>query len=206
MLTAEVIKPAKIKWASHVLITPKTDGSIRLCVYYRKLATVKVNRSYYFSPIGECVDCLRDTKVFSSCNVNVGYWRIEINEDAKDMTAFDTRHELFLYKQKNFAPNILPKMFQRSMYVILATMKCRYDLVYLDDVVVFPQTPSQYFEHIATALRLMNSARLPLKLNKCLFFPDGINYLGHTIHPGTLEVTSKMTDAMQGFKPPTSLT
>ncbi len=47
---------------------------------------------------------------------------------------------------------------------------------------------------------------MSLKLKKCSFFGQSVNYLGHTIRPGLLEVANRNTDAIQGFKVPTTQT
>ena len=46
MLSAGVIEPATTKWASPVVIVPKSDGTLRFCVDYRKLNALKVKDSY----------------------------------------------------------------------------------------------------------------------------------------------------------------
>ncbi len=47
---------------------------------------------------------------------------------------------------------------------------------------------------------------MTLKLKKRSFFGQSVNYLGHTIRPGLLEVANRNTDAIQGFKVPTTQT
>lgn len=51
----------------------------------------------------------------------------------------------------------------------------------------------------------MKSAGLTFKLKKCFLFNDSIEYLGHNISPGTLEVAKEKTDAILGFRLPTNI-
>ena len=37
MLEAGVIRPSKSPWASSMILVPKKDGGVRLCVYYQRL-------------------------------------------------------------------------------------------------------------------------------------------------------------------------
>lgn len=47
----------------------------------------------------------------------------------------------------------------------------------------------------------MKSSELTLKRKKRLFFTEDINYLAHTTRPRSLEVVTKTTDAVRGFRP-----
>lgn len=47
---------------------------------------------------------------------------------------------------------------------------------------------------------------MTLKFNKCYFFTDTVDYLGHVIRPGKLEVASHTIDAIDGLNKPTTVT
>lgn len=91
------------------------------------------------------------------------------------------------------------------MDIILSTEMCQYALVYLDTIFVLFQKLAQHIQQAATVLRLIRSAGLTMKLNKCFFYPGAINYLGHTVHPITLKTPAKTTDAVRGFRPSTNI-
>lgn len=60
MLQQDVIEPASSEWASPVVIVPKSDGSWRFCVDYRKLNSITVKDSYPLPRMDECIDSLSD--------------------------------------------------------------------------------------------------------------------------------------------------
>lgn len=45
-----------------------------------------------------------------------------------------------------------------------------------------------------------------MKIRECFIFHKKINYLGHVINPGSLEVAPKATDAIKNLKAPTNVT
>jgi hypothetical protein len=51
-------------------------------------------------------------------------------------------------------------------------------------------------------LTTLGKAGLSLKLKKCLFFKDAVDYLGHFIPPGRQEVAEKNTAALKEAKFP----
>ncbi len=67
-------------------------------------------------------------------------------------------------------------------------------------------TLQEHLRHVAEILRALCAAGLSLKLKKCAFFDSSVNYLGHVIRHGRLEVANRNTDAIQGFIVPTSET
>jgi RNase H-like domain found in reverse transcriptase/Reverse transcriptase (RNA-dependent DNA polymerase) len=70
-------------------------------------------------------------------------------------------------------------------------------LVYLDDVIVFSGSRSDHLAHVAEVLTLLGNAGLSLKLKKCHFFSETVDYLGHVIRPGRLGVAEKKTIALK---------
>lgn len=86
------------------------------------------------------------------------------------------------------------------MDVITVTVKRQNALVYLGVVVVFLQTLWEHIEQVEAVLRLTESSRFTLTLNKYFILIDAINCLGHEIRLGTLTVVSKKTYALRGLK------
>lgn len=57
--------------------------------------------------------------------------------------------------------------------------------------------------HVCKKLTLLGSAGAILKLKKCRFFADNIDYIEHVIRPRRLNTTSLTTDAARDFQAPT---
>lgn len=69
-----------------------------------------------------------------------------MDQDDNDKTDFLTHDDLTKYKRMAFPLEISLATFQRAMDAILAMVRWKYAVVHLDDVIVFPQTPSQLFK------------------------------------------------------------
>ncbi len=81
-----------------------------------------------------------------------------------------------------------PATFQRTLDILLTGYRWRSCLVYLDDVIIFSST---FDEHLGHILQVLKGAGLSLKLRKCHFFSDKVDYLGHVIRPGRLAVATR---------------
>ena len=79
---------------------------------------------------------------------------------------------------------------------------------YIDDVVIFSKTEEEHFAQVDHVLTLLEEAGVKLKLKKCFFFHQRVEYLGHTITPGRLSVVNqaKATCAVREAIFPESIT
>jgi len=99
-----------------------------------------------------------------------------------------------------------PATFQRSLHIILSGLKWQICLVYLDDVIIFSASAEQHVKDVDTVLHRLREAGVTLNLEKCTWFSDEVEYLGHIFRPGQLHVHNKNVDALKHAKFPTTKT
>lgn len=90
-----------------------------------------------------------------------------------------------------------PATFHRAADIILSECELQYALVYLDYVIVYYKSRREHLDHLRTMLTLLKEAAASLKLKKCWFFEDAVDYLGHVLRPGKLEVASGNLQALE---------
>ena len=62
-------------------------------------------------------------------------------------------------------------------------------LVYIEDIIIFSKNHEEHLEHLENVLNLLQGDGIKLKLKKCFFFRDEVEYLGFRIRPGTLSAS-----------------
>ena len=206
MLDAEVIEPANSEWASPVVLVPKPDGSLRFCVDYRKLNSLTVKDTYPLPRMDECIDSMGEAQFFTTLDANSGYWQIPVAKEDRDKTTFTCHAGCYRFKRMPFGLCNAPATFQRTLDILLAGLRWKTCLVYLDDVIVFSKTLDEHVKHVQDVLNILQRAGISLKLKKCNFFTKAVDYLGHVIKPGRLEVATKNTAAVEGFREPETQT
>lgn len=105
------------------------------------------------------------------------------------------------FGQRNASGN-----FQRMMYVLLSAVKYQFVLVYLDDIVIVSRSPTKHIAHVRRVLSILKNAVMTLKLKKCRFFAETIDYLEQILRSRRFEKASHTTDARRERKGPTNLT
>ena len=83
MEAAGVIRPSKSPYASPVVVVTKKDGSLRLCIDYRKLNSCSTRDAFPLPRIEEALEALGQAKFFSTLGLTSGYWQVEVAEHDK---------------------------------------------------------------------------------------------------------------------------
>lgn len=80
MLGMDVIEPAQAEWASPIMFAPKKNGSLPLCIDYRKPSIVTVKDAYSISQMGKRLYSLCETHIFPRSDTRNGHCKIEIDD------------------------------------------------------------------------------------------------------------------------------
>jgi hypothetical protein len=97
MLKAGVIEQAHSEWASPVVLDPKHDGCIRICVDYRRLNALAIKESHTIPRMDECIDSFQDATIFSTLDCNSGYWQISVHPEDRDKTTCTSHEGLYRF-------------------------------------------------------------------------------------------------------------
>ncbi len=85
--------------------------------------------------------------------------------------------DVFNWRRMPFGLCNAPATFQRTIDILLTGYRWRSCLVYLEDVIVFSTTFDGHLRHVEEILRVLKEAGLSLKLRKCNFFAETVDYL-----------------------------
>ena len=88
MLDIGVIHRSTSPWASPVVLVCKKDGSLQFCIDLRKLNNQTIKDAQSLPSIEDSLDCLDGATIFTSLDLQLGYWQVEMTEASKHLTAF----------------------------------------------------------------------------------------------------------------------
>ena len=183
MLERGFIRPSKSPFGSPVLFVKKPDGSLRLCVDYRKLNNITVKNRYPLPLISELFDRIKNAKYFTRLDMQEAYHQIRIALGDEWKTAFRTRYGHFEYLVMPFGLTNAPASFQAYANDCLRDFLDLFCVVYLDDVLVFSNTYDEHVTHVRQVLSQLREYGLTCNLRKCEFHASSLSFLGFVISP-----------------------
>ena len=130
-----------------------------------------------------------------------------MEEESKPLTAFTLGPlGFFECERMPFGLRNAPATFQILMESCLGDLHLNCCIIYLDDIIVFSETPQEHIKRLYGVFQKLASAGLKLKPNKCEFFKKKITYLGYVVSEEGIEVDPKKTEAVQKWPVPKTVT
>ena len=96
MKESGMIVDSKSPWCSPVRLVRKPDGSIRVCVDFRKLNNVTVKDSFPMPSASDIFQQLAKARIYSSIDLAQGYFQIKMDPGSRSYTAFATEHDFYV--------------------------------------------------------------------------------------------------------------
>ena len=125
-----------------------------------------------------------------------------VREEDKHKTAFTTPFGLYEFNRcPQGISNAVPT-FQRTMELVLQGSLGVCALVFLDDIIVYSKTFNDHLRDLGRVLQSVADAGMTLRLDKCHFFEDKVEYLGHVISKDGLTVCDDKIVAVKDFPTP----
>lgn len=202
LLEMGLIRPSASPFGAPVLFVDKPDGSLRMCLDYRALNEITVKRRFPMPNMEELFDQLSGAKIFSSLDLQQGYYQIRIPEADVPKTAFMTHLGQFEYLVLCMGLTNAPATFQETMNKVFAPHLRKFVLVYLDDILVYSKTPEEHMLHLKQVLETLRQHKLYAKLKKCDFFRTHVKFLGHIVGADGLRVDPSEVEAAQKWPVP----
>ena len=148
--------------------------------------------------IEDSLDCLDGATIFTSLDLQSGYWQVELTEASRPLTSF-TIGPLGFYECVRMPFGLInaPGTFQCLMESCLGEMHLKWCIIYLDDIIVFSKTPEEHIERLRGVFEKLSVAGLRLKPSKCEFFKSRITYLEHIVSKDGIETEKTKITAIQ---------
>ena len=90
LVDLDIIEPVDgpSQWISPVVVIPKKNGDVRICVDMRRANQAVTRERYPIPTVDEVIQDLNQSKVFSKLDIQLAYHHIELTPDSREITAF----------------------------------------------------------------------------------------------------------------------
>ncbi len=170
---------------------------------FRPTNEVTIKDRYPLPLISELQDQLRKAKWFTALDLKGAFNLIRMKEGEEWKTAIRTQRGLFEYTVMPMGLTNAPATFQRMINNVLKEYLDKFVIAYLDDILIYSETLEEHKQHVHKVLQTLLEAKLLVEPEKAKFHVQEVEFLGHVIKPGRLEMQPSKIQAILDWPTPT---
>jgi len=180
-LSKGFIRASSSPATSPILFVKKTDGSLRLCVDYRRRKEGTIKNHYPLPLLHETLMRLLKAKYFTTLDIRGPYNLVRMAEGEEWKTAFQMHYGLFKSLVIPFRLTNAQSDFQALINDVLRTYLDDFCTAFLEDIFIHSNTLKEHKEQVYKVLQALSQAGLHLKPEKYHFQEQEVKYLGFII-------------------------
>ncbi|XP_055523186.1 uncharacterized protein K02A2.6-like [Wyeomyia smithii] len=102
------------EWTSNVVLVVRND-KVRICLDPVQLNQAIKRPRLQMSTLEEILPELHNVKVFSTLDVRIGFWHVQLTDKSSRITAFWTQFGRYIWKRLPFGLSCSPETFQQKL-------------------------------------------------------------------------------------------
>lgn len=178
-------------WVSPLVVTPKKDGNVHICVDMRMANKAIVRERHPMPTIDDLTHILNGAAVFSKLDLRAGYHQLVLDPESRYVTTFATQQGLWRYTRLNFGTNSASEIFQKQIQSLLCNIPGSLNIS--DDIIIFGKSQVEHDEALEAVCQRLSDAHLTLNKEKCDLNKSSISFFGfiftaHGISPDPKKV------------------
>jgi hypothetical protein len=181
------------EWATPIVQILIPDGTVSICGDFKiTISPVLEGTEYPLLKIEHFYANISGSKYFSKIYLKDTYQQMVIKESDRKYTTINTHKGLFSYTRNPFGIKSLAREFQKAMEV--STVGLEGIGIFQDDIIEPGSTITEYNVQLNKLLNVLSNVGLRVKLKKCIFIQNSIEYLGHNLDENGLHTLTEYTD------------
>ena len=190
------------EWSAGMVVVPKTNGRVRICVDLTKLNESVYRERHILPAVDQTLAQIAGARYFSKLDANSGFWQIPLSKESALLTTFITPFGRYHFNRLPFGITSAPEHFQRRVSTLLRDLEV---VCLIDDVLIYGRSQEQHDERLLVVLNRLEEAGLTLNRDKCEFSKTEVKFLGHILSQDGIRSDPDKVAAIVNMEGPTTV-
>ena len=189
-------------WVSPIVLTNKSDGSIRMCVDMTE-PNKAIQRIRHVVPTVEDIRYqVNGAKIFSKLDLKNGYHQLELAEESRNITTFSTHLGLARYCRLNFGTSSAAEIFHNDISKRVDSIEGALSIH--DDILIYGRNQEMHDIAVENVLAMLEKNGLTANRSKCEFNKSSIKFFGLIFSENGVKSDPGKVEALKQAEPPKS--
>jgi len=172
-------------WVSNMVITQKKSGELRICIDPKPLNEALKREHFQLPVLDDILPEIAKAKVFSSADLQAGYWHVILEEESSLLTTFATPFGRYRWRRLPFGTCVSSEIFQKKLMQVIGDLDGV--LCVADDIIVFgvgetnEQATQDHDKKFVKLLERCREVGIRLNRDKLKLRQPSIPFLGHMV-------------------------
>ena len=164
-------------WLNPLVVVPKGDKDVRICIDMR-CANRAITRTRYPTPtVDDILVKVKDSTVFSKLDLNSAFYQLELDEQSRNITSFQSDQKILRSTRLIFGANSAAEELQHALRTVLIDIKGALNIA--DDKLIFGKNDSEHDNVLKKVLTRLEEKGIKLNLQKCIFSKHQLEFYGY---------------------------
>ena len=188
------------------LICVHQKGKRRFCIDLRNNnRLLQQNNAYPLPTADDLLASLSGKKYWACIDLVKAFHQFKLDPESRKFTSFQAPDgTIYQYAGGCFGLHLLPSVFSQFMHHLLKDLSYNCTLNFVDDVIIFADTPHELVNAVSKVCDRMVQANLTINPSKCNLFADEITFIGYKVNKHGVSPDEKKVSAIKNFPKPTT--
>ena len=198
-VSVEEIPQGPSAWISPLVVVPKSDGDVRVCVNMRRANEAIIREKHPIPTVEKLLHDLNGSTVFSKVDLKWGFHQILLSEDSRHTTTFVTHRGPYRYKRLRFGATSAPEKYQQIIRDVLRG--CEGVANIANDLVIRGNGVEEHEKRLLGVLDWLREVGLTLNVNKREFRLSKLTFFGHELTSNGINPSEEKIAAIRDARP-----